>query len=89
MLSVTVGVSLFLAGFAFTALRKSNLRTFTLGICAGAASLSQYAVIGVSTVAAAGLLVLIIAPVCGLVGLSAGIFLALFFRARIRPSAST
>jgi fluoride exporter len=80
--SVTAGVCLFVAGFAFTALRTSNLRAFTLGVCAGAASLSQYAVIGISSVAAAGLLVLIFAPVCGLVGVAAGMFVALLFRAR-------
>jgi hypothetical protein len=55
---------------------------FTVGVCAGAASLSQYAVIGVSMAAAAGLLLLILAPICGLVGLTAGIFVALAFRGR-------
>ncbi|MEO3761517.1 hypothetical protein ABGB19_24965 [Mycobacterium sp. B14F4] len=83
MLAVTVGLSLFVAGFAFTAWQPSNLRTFTLGVCAGAASLSQYAVIGISTVAAAGLLVLITAPICGLAGLSAGVYSALLVRAPV------
>ena len=75
--SVIVAVSLFVAGFVFTASRKSHLRVFTLGVCAGAASLSQYAVTGVSTVAAAGLLLLILAPICGVAGLAAGMMLSL------------
>jgi CrcB protein len=81
-MSVTVAVCLFVAGFALTALRTSKVRAFTLGVCAGAASLSQYAVVGISSVAAAGLLVLILAPICGLIGLAAGMFAALLFRAR-------
>ena len=75
--SVTVGVSLFVAGFVFTAVPRGHLRVLILGVCAGAASLSQYAVIGVSTVAGAGLLLLILAPTCGLVGLAAGVFAGL------------
>ena len=81
-LALTVGVAFLLAGFAFTAVRSSRLRAFMVGVCAGAASLSQYAVIGVSTVAGAGVLLLILTPACGLVGLSAGVFLALAFRSR-------
>jgi hypothetical protein len=83
--SLTVGVSLFVAGLLVTALRKSHLRVFTVGVCVGAASLSQYAAIGVSTVAAAGLLLLILAPICGLVGLTAGVFVALAFHRRTSP----
>ena len=60
-----------------TAVPRGHLRVFVLGVCAGAASLSQYAVIGVSTVAGAGLLLLVLAPTCGLVGLTAGVFAGL------------
>ena len=66
----------------FTAFGKSNVRAFTVGACAGAASLSQYAAIVVSTVAAAGLVLLVLTPLCGLLGLTAGVFLALALRAR-------
>lgn len=75
---------MFVAGFTFTALREGNLRAFILGSCAGAASLSQYAAIGISTQAAAGLVVLVLVPVCGLVGACAGMFAALAFRSRKR-----
>jgi hypothetical protein len=78
--SLTVGFSLFIAGFVLTAVPQSNIRTFALGICVGVASLSQFAVIGVSTVASAGLVLLILAPLCGLVGFTAGLFVALAFR---------
>ena len=78
--SLTVGICLFVAGFVFTAVRKGQVRVFAVGVCAGAASLSQYAVIGVSTVAAAGLLLLVLAPICGLAGSAAGMFVALALR---------
>jgi hypothetical protein len=80
--SLTVGISLFAAGFLLTTMQASQLRAFLLGMCAGAASLSQYSVVGISTVAAAGLLLLILAPVCGLAGSAAGTFLALAIRRR-------
>jgi fluoride ion exporter CrcB/FEX len=82
VVSFTVGASLFVIGFVFTAVRHSNVRAFTVGFCAGVASLSQSVIIGVTTVAAAGLVLLILAPICGLIGVSAGAFLALAFRAR-------
>jgi CrcB protein len=80
--SLAVGISLFAAGFILTAGQTSHIRVFALGLCAGAASLSQYAVIGVSTVAAAGLLLLILAPLCGLAGSAAGMLLALTIRGK-------
>ena len=77
-MSLTVGVSLFVAGLALTTVRRRNIRAFTVGVCAGAASLSHYAVIGISTIAGAGLLLLILAPICGLIGLTAGILLGAY-----------
>jgi hypothetical protein len=76
-ISVTVGATLFVAGFTLAVVRGRNVRAFIIGLCTGAASIVDYSVIGVSSPAAMGLLLLIIAPTCGLVGLAAGTFLAL------------
>jgi hypothetical protein len=78
---VLIGVAMFVAGMVFTARSHSPARVFIIGVCVGAASLSQYAVLGVSSVAAAGLILLVLAPVAAMAGVTAGIFTALALRA--------
>lgn len=83
---LTAGVSLFVAGLTFIAVSNDQFRAFTLGLCAGVASLGQLVTIGVTTAATAGLVLLVLGPLCALIGLSAGVFLALSVRARTSPT---
>jgi hypothetical protein len=78
----TVGMAFLVLGFVLVAVARSHVRTFIIGVCAGSASLSQFAVTGISTTAASGLLFIIAIPLSGLIGLTVGLFLALAVQTR-------
>jgi ABC-type Fe3+-siderophore transport system permease subunit len=82
VVSVTAGAALFVAGFSLIAVRDDKARAFIVGISAGAASLGQFATVAVTAAATTGLLLLIFAPICALLGVGAGVTFALSLQTR-------
>jgi hypothetical protein len=82
VVSFTAGAALFVAGFSLIAVKNDKVRAFIVGISVGAASLGQFATVAVTAAATTGLFLIILAPICALLGVGAGVIFALSLPAR-------